>query len=112
MSSVQCPKCGTPVTSNMLVCPKCATLLFDPQLSTVHMRVDPRLLRLRRAQENAPGKATDEHTVVLQIRGMTERLVFEEGTEVVLGRADLTSPTTPRFDLTMYGGLERGVSRE
>jgi pSer/pThr/pTyr-binding forkhead associated (FHA) protein len=112
MSSMICPKCNTPVTETMLVCPKCATLLFDPQLSTVHMRVDPRLLRLRRVTDELPGVTVNEQTVLLQMRGMVERLIFEEGTEIVLGRADLSQPNAFRFDTTMYGGLERGVSRE
>jgi len=96
----------------MLACPKCSTLLFDPQLSTVHMRVDPRLLRLRHNAESPHAEPKDERTVLLQVRGMVERLIFEEGTEIILGRADMSQPTAYRFDTTMYGGLERGVSRE
>src|SRR5450631_2150445 len=107
MAQTTCPKCGATVSDGMLACPKCSALLFDPHISTVHMRVDPQLLRLRRKAENAENVPVNEHTVLLQIRGMTERLIFEEGTEVVLGRADLTYPPSSRFDLTRYGAHER-----
>jgi hypothetical protein len=87
-------------------------LLFDPTSSTVHIRIDPSLLRLRR---NRPQEVTlpgSERTVRLQIRGLSERLTFEEDTEIVLGRIDLNNPVGSRLDLTRYGAHERGVSRE
>jgi predicted component of type VI protein secretion system len=52
------------------------------------------------------------HTVLLQIRGLTERLIFEEGTDFVLGRLDLNQAAARRYDLTRFGAHERGVSRE
>lgn len=97
----------------MLVCDRCGTLLFDPRASTVHMRVDPTLLQLRRRREKQTGPLADNsHIVSLLIRGISERLAFEEGTEIVLGRIDFTNPDLSRLDLTRYGGHERGVSRE
>ena len=76
------------------------------------MRADPMLLRLRRNRPNQDDSILPERIIVLQIRGMTERLSFEEGTEVVLGRYDVTASPTPRLDLSHYGARERGVSRE
>jgi predicted component of type VI protein secretion system len=93
-----------------LACSKCNTLLFEPKRSTVIMRVDPALLRLRRAAE-AGGSSVAEHKVQLIIRGVIERVAFEDGTELVLGRTDLGWSETDRFDLTRYGAHERGVSR-
>ena len=95
-----------------VVCLNCGNLLFDPSSSTVHIRIDPSLLRLRR---NRPQETTTvglERTLRLQIRGLTERLTFEEGTEIVLGRADVHQPVGARLDLTRYGAHDRGVSRE
>jgi hypothetical protein len=112
MAEIKCPKCDTVYRNNPVVCGKCGTLLFDPKSSTVYMRVDPSLLRLRRKREVAEGETVAERTVILQIRGLTEKLVFEEDTEIVLGRLDFANPDPSRLDLTPYGGHERGVSRE
>jgi pSer/pThr/pTyr-binding forkhead associated (FHA) protein len=76
------------------------------------MRADPMLLRLRRNRPDQEDSMLPERVIVLQIRGMTERLSFEDGTEVVLGRYDVTASPTPRLDLSHYGARERGVSRE
>jgi hypothetical protein len=91
---------------------KCGALLFDPSISTVHLRIDPNLLRLRRNQEEVDKSGGLERVVSLHIRGLVEKLIFEEGTEVVLGRLDLKNPSGTRFDLTPFGAHERGVSRE
>lgn len=112
MVDLTCPKCKTPYREGQLVCNKCLNLLFDPKSSTVHMRIDPSLLRLRRKRELEIGKNLPERTVILQIRGLIEKLIFEEETEIVLGRIDLTHASADKFDLTAFGGHERGVSRE
>ena len=109
MSTITCPKCGKVSEDGALVCTKCGTLLFNPSVSTVHMRVDPSLLRLRRTTQQAAGVTLPERTVSLQMRGMSERLNFEEGTEIVLGRSDLSAGTGARLDLSRYGAHERGV---
>ncbi len=107
-----CPNCGALLVNEPLVCDRCGTLLCDPKSSTVHMRSSPVLLQLRRKQEKVAGTPRPGKLVVLQIRGLSERLSFEEGTEVVLGRNDISNPDMSRLDLTPYGGHERGVSRE
>ncbi len=112
MSTTACPKCHEPAQQGQLVCLKCGTLLFNPSNSTMNMRIDPSLLRLRRSQKQLATQLGPERIVTLHIRGLVERLIFEEGTEIVLGRLDLTNPVDTRLDLTRYGGRERGVSRE
>lgn len=109
-----CPTCGKGNRANALACSQCSTLFFNPRQSTVAMRIDPRILRLRRRQEEKLAElepAAPECSVLLQIRGLIERLIFEQDTEVVLGRVDLNNPDPDRFDLTRFGGHERGVSR-
>jgi pSer/pThr/pTyr-binding forkhead associated (FHA) protein len=76
------------------------------------MRISPILLQLRRKQAKTSEALPPGKLVVLQIRGLSERLNFEEGTEIVLGRNDISNPDMSRLDLTPYGGHERGVSRE
>lgn len=65
------------------------------------------------AQQQEPG--TDlviKHEVVIVVRGMVERLNLEENKIYTLGRTDLKSRSLPDIDLTRYGALDRGVSRE
>lgn len=108
---MNCTKCGTPYKINDAVCIKCGHILFDPKSSTVALRIDPNLVRLRR-QRTETGVLSPERTVTLLIRGIAERFIFEEGTEIILGRTDLLSDSPSHFDLTRYGGHDRGVSRK
>lgn len=57
----------------------------------------------------APG---DKQELILLIRGMVERLTITENVTIVLGRADSVKRYYPEVDLTPYGALDRGVSRE
>ncbi len=107
---LKCSNCGTPYTLNDTVCAKCGHLLFDPRSSTVALQVDPNLLRLRRTRPES-GAMHPERAVSLLVRGMMERFIFEEGTEIILGRTDLLTTDPGHFDLTRYGGHDRGVSR-
>lgn len=114
MPEQRCPNCKATLRAEELVCGNCGQLLFDPKVSTIHIRVSPDIMRLKRRDgvKTAPIIDSGEHVLLIQLRGLTERLSFEEGTSVVLGRIDVTSPDMTRFDLTRYGGHERGVSRE
>jgi hypothetical protein len=113
MPITNCPSCGEPCQPSQIVCLKCGNMLLDGSSSTVSIR-DPELTKIRRKreQEESNHDMNAEHRVGLLIRGMIERLTFEEGTEIVLGRVDLNNPASKRFDLTRFGALERGVSRE
>jgi hypothetical protein len=112
MSVVKCSNCGTDSKDGQLTCENCGNLLFSPSVSTVHMKIDPALLRLRRDRQSTPTETYPEHMVVFQIRGMVERIAFEDGTELILGRSDLSVPGGSRLDLSRYGAHDRGVSRE
>lgn len=111
MDTHQCNHCGAAVTDAMMTCPKCGELLFDPIESTTIYHHDPMMLKLRRAKPALGGSQVAERLVLLHIRGVIERLLFEDGTEVVLGRAKAGDTIVDRFDLTKYGAHERGVSR-
>lgn len=115
MPEIKCPNCGAIYRTEVMACNKCGALLFDPKTSTIHIRINPDMIRLKRkpTPETGPLPGGGEGLLVqLQIRGLSERLFFEEGTSIVLGRIDVTSPDMSRFDLTRFGGHERGVSRE
>lgn len=105
-----CSNCGTPYTLSDAVCSKCGHVLLDTRSSTIALQVDPGLLRLKRKQTSA-GRLHPEKAVTLTVRGMAERFIFEDGTEIILGRTDLLASDPGHFDLTRFGGHDRGVSR-
>jgi hypothetical protein len=107
---LKCSNCGTPYTLDDSKCAKCGHVLFDPERSTVAVTIDPSAIRLRRIQ---PANTTvhPDKTVALVVRGMVERFVFQEGTEVLLGRTDCFTPNARHMDLARYGGQDKGVSR-
>jgi hypothetical protein len=84
--------------------------LLDTHASTIALQVDPGLLRLRRKFEGK-GTARLERSITLKIRGMPERIAFEDSTEIIMGRTDLMSDDAGHFDLTRFGAHDRGVSR-
>jgi pSer/pThr/pTyr-binding forkhead associated (FHA) protein len=53
-----------------------------------------------------------DQELILLIRGMVERLTVRQDVAIVLGRADSVKRFYPEVDLTPYGALDRGVSRE
>lgn len=59
---------------------------------------------------------TDEiqskHEIVLLIRGMVERVELSSDEQLVLGRVDGRHRQRIELDLTQYGAVDRGVSRE
>jgi hypothetical protein len=99
--------------------PDAPAVALDDEMSKKH---DTAVLankpQVRRAlQQTAP----DEHQtaslgenreIILVIRGMVERLVLPEDKRIILGRTDVKSRFLPDVDLTPYGALDRGVSRE
>jgi hypothetical protein len=52
------------------------------------------------------------HEIILVIRGMVERIEMKAEKPITLGRSDMRTRFVPDIDLTPYGALERGVSRE
>ncbi len=73
-------------------------------------------LLLRRNLQNAAqgGTATigEQREVIMVIRGMIERVMISENTEFKLGRYEPMNRKPNEIDLTPYGALDRGVSRE
>lgn len=70
----------------------------------------------RSADTNQLQHYTDEiqskHEIVLLIRGMVERVELAQGEQLVLGRVDGRRRQRIELDLTQYGAVDRGVSRE
>ena len=106
----KCSNCGTPYTVDDSECEICGHVLFDPERSTIALQIDPTMLRIRRNQPPS-NLCLPQKSVALIVRGMVERFLLQEGTEIVLGRTDYLTADSHRFDLTRYGGQDKGVSR-
>jgi pSer/pThr/pTyr-binding forkhead associated (FHA) protein len=72
--------------------------------------------RLRRSGKGNISQGTisfgDQRELILVIRGIVERIVLPEDQSIVLGRSDARLRYHADVDLTPYGALDRGVSRE
>lgn len=70
---------------------------------------------LRRANQSRAANGTvafGQHELLLVIRGMVERVMMNDAQSILLGRGDPQIRFHPDVDLTPYGALDRGVSRE
>jgi hypothetical protein len=106
-----CEHCGKTNSQYALVCVDCGQFLVDPRESTAVIRTDPLALRKRRTETQTQESPTAQRVLLLHIRGSIERLMFEEGSSIILGRADLNNPNPQCLDLTRFGAHDRGVSR-
>lgn len=61
---------------------------------------------------NGTASVGENREIILVIRGMVERLMLKEDKRLILGRTDVKSRHMPDVDLTPYGALDRGVSRD
>lgn len=85
----------------------------NPDTAVLHGKSPSR--RAQNSEDDAPMElihTSEQREIILVIRGMVERLVMKDGKHVVLGRTDIKTRTMPNVDLTPYGALDRGVSRE
>ncbi len=111
MMNLVCPHCGAPVQFADKICPRCGEPVDEVTGTTLHMRVDPELLRRRHSFPASNLTLNPDQAVCLKIRGLVERIVFEAETEIMLGRVELNQSAEGYLDLTRYGALQRGVSR-
>ena len=72
--------------------------------------------RLRRSSKGSISQGTvsfgEQRELILVIRGIVERIILPEDQSIVLGRSDARLRYHADVDLTPYGALDRGVSRE
>jgi pSer/pThr/pTyr-binding forkhead associated (FHA) protein len=108
-----CNKCGFQNREGTLFCEDCGRSLADGGAVTIPTR------RIGDDPDEAAARATwgsarisTEMTIVMHIRDSEQPLTFTPTRRLVFGRADTTSPIQPDIDLTPFGALERGVSRQ
>lgn len=71
-----------------------------------------RALQQQATGEHQTASLGENREIILVIRGMVERLILPDDKRIILGRTDVKSRFLPDVDLTPYGALDRGVSRE
>lgn len=71
-----------------------------------------RALQQQATGEHQTSSLGENREIILVIRGMVERLILPDDKRIILGRTDVKSRFLPDVDLTPYGALDRGVSRE
>lgn len=80
-------------------------------------RVATRALGDTDFEENQPKWGTAHFSartnLIVQVRGSQDTFIFDAGTveELVIGRFDPDTQTSPQIDLEQFGGTEKGVSR-
>ena len=84
------------------------------QTGTVVIQRSNRLWRGGSDSDDPKAKLGGAQNIELVIRGMAERISFEKRSSVIIGRMELkkSSAATPDVDLSSYGAVQRGVSRE
>ena len=110
---MKCPYCGEQFRPGALYCDECGQPLLDDPNS---MTLPTKQIELVTSEINS--KATwgtarfaEDAVIMVHIRDVTEPIQIVPKTRVVIGRADSSTPNKPDLDLTSYGAMEKGVSR-
>jgi pSer/pThr/pTyr-binding forkhead associated (FHA) protein len=107
-----CPHCAHQNREGALQCESCGrgmTSTIPPARPTQKLNSESSELTARATwgtahfEENTP--------IILRIRDTQDSIVLEAAKQVILGRADDSNTRQPDLDLTPYGALEQGVSR-
>lgn len=117
MVAMICPKCGHENQYGALFCAECFTLLTDtlPVANRATMLDQEAAAALMRGQTHyrlAHVGRLGSHNIALYIDKDPEPLIMTVVKQAVLGRAMPGSEAELRLDLTPYGALEKGVSRQ
>ena len=110
-----CPFCGYNNREGLLFCEDCGKGLTEGVVDAARSTrqfdsvSDPAIPISRNwGDATGVGEAT---SLVIHVRDAAQPIVVPMRDEIVVGRADVTSPRQPDVDLTPYGALEKGVSR-
>ena len=96
--ALQCESCGRGLTTS--IPPSSPTQKLDSESSELAAKATWGTAHF---EINTP--------LILRIRDKQESVVLKASKQVVLGRADDSNTRQPDLDLTPYGALEQGVSR-
>lgn len=107
-----CPYCLHENIEGVFYCEECGRLLHKQTATTLRTRQFEPLPSLPSPDdEDATVPISRDVSLVLLVRDSVEPIVFQPGERTIIGRLDLRRPERPDVDLSIYGGLEKGVSR-
>ena len=112
---IKCPSCQKRHPANTLFCDECGAYLAGEK----DKHTDPLAMGnvdwMEENQQETPGlshlNADSPLTLKLTVRDSGRIIEFPLTKEISIGRLDAASATFPDVDLTVDGGLEKGVSR-
>ncbi len=103
----QCYNCGKKNRVGELFCQHCGRSLTAPETQKLEKEsYESVISELEGITRLAPGAP-----VYLQPQDAIEPIVLHPTEHTTIGRLDSGSPEQPDIDLTVYGALDRGVSR-
>jgi hypothetical protein len=107
---IVCPNCNHENPEGSLICANCGIQLGEAADALKTKEITD--------QDDSVGKPHwgtsrfgPDSVLVLHIRGSSEPLVIRPDDELIIGRYDPVSRTTPDLDLSPYQAMEKGVSR-
>lgn len=110
---ISCPYCGHGNREGLLFCEQCGHGLggdaVEPTLPT--RQLDDSMADLSARATWGSASFSGASAIVIHIRDASDPVVVELKDQLIVGRADTTSPRQPNIDMTPYGALEKGVSR-
>ena len=107
-----CPYCEYPDREGVLFFQNCGHELGERCDDTKAKRPSKQVLSALAAKTAAaPASISDHRTLCLQIQDAAQPFTFRSGGRLTLGRLGRDGADKPDLDLTLYGGLEKGVSR-
>ena len=107
-----CPACQHTNREGFLYCESCGDNLLDTIDVTLPTKEIAELTNSLYTRANwGTARFTDTSWLMFHVRESSVPLNVRPTDELILGRADTTSPTHPDVDLAPFGGLEKGVSR-
>lgn len=110
-SLTHCPQCNSAVRPGELICKNCNFILAGPSASiaTKALKVAEESFESGRPKIGSALRRLQKVTLIIDGKPAP----LPPGQKVIIGRADLgsTSPK-PDVDLTPFGALEKGVSRQ
>ncbi len=115
--AINCPKCGYDNPRGSLICSQCYSLLADTvpvphtvSLGNTNIERMGKPFRYTNGRTKHVGKL-GTHSVALYIGSYDEPMITLITSQTVFGRV-VPGETQPRLDLTPYGALDKGVSRQ
>jgi hypothetical protein len=113
---ITCPYCGHQEREGILFCEECGQGLQKPVEQTITIaptkRLDETSANLGTRATWGTARFGQDAFIVIHIRDAAEPIVTKPSLKLILGRNDMSNPNKPDLDLTPYGALEKGVSRQ